>query len=277
MTKHFFVCSFMSLLSLSVLAQVKPKVATAPKPSVVNVSKSKVVSVPQPPANILKSSLDTFYYSLGANIAFNLKDQGIDKVNNEIMSKGMNDVFQNKPLVVTEQQANTSIQKKLQESAGKKLSFEKEKGKAFLDANAKRKGVISLPNGLQYEVVKKGDSTSVMPKLPDTVLAHYAGALINGTEFDNSYKRGKPLSIAVGGVIRGWTEILQLMHIGDKWRVYIPSELGYGDRGSGAIPGGSTLIFDMELLGVTPAAVAPEKPVIVTTPPTKDDPKKEEK
>ena len=122
-----------------------------------------------------------------------------------------------------------------------------------------------MPDGLQYEVIKKGDASSAMPRLQDTVVAHYAGTLIDGKKFDNSYDRGEPLTIPVGGVIRGWTEILQLMHIGDKWKVFIPSELGYGDRGAGAdIPGGAALIFEMELLSIKPAAAAgvvtPEQP-----------------
>jgi FKBP-type peptidyl-prolyl cis-trans isomerase len=113
---------------------------------------------------------------------------------------------------------------------------------------------------LQYEVITKGDPNSATPKLQDTVVAHYAGTLTDGKEFDNSYKRGEPLSIPVGGVIRGWTEALQLMHIGDKWKVYIPSELGYGDRGAGAdIPGGATLVFEMELLAIKPAAAVVEE------------------
>jgi FKBP-type peptidyl-prolyl cis-trans isomerase FkpA len=118
-----------------------------------------------------------------------------------------------------------------------------------------------LPSGLQYEVLKKGDATSATPKAVDTVVANYAGTLIDGKEFDNSYKRGEPLTIPVGGVIRGWTEILQLMHIGDKFKVYIPSELGYGERGAGAdIPGGAALIFEMELLSIKPAVAAAATP-----------------
>jgi len=138
-------------------------------------------------------------------------------------------------------------------TAGKRSEAVKAKGTAFLEANKKRAGVITLPDGLQYEVLKKGESNSLMPKLEDTVVVHYAGTLIDGRKFDNSYDRGEPLTIAVGSVVRGWSEILQIMHIGDKFKVFIPSELGYGDRGAGAdIPGGSTLIFEMELLGIKP-------------------------
>ena len=165
----------------------------------------------------------------------------------------MEDVFKKRPASLTEQQANMCIQQKLQANATKKSTGEKVKAAAFLEANKKRVGVITLPSGLQYEIIKKGDASSATPKLTDTVVANYAGTLIDGKEFDNSYKRGEPLTIAVGGVIKGWTEILQLMHIGDKFKVFIPSELAYGERGAGAdIPGGAALIFDMELLGIKP-------------------------
>jgi FKBP-type peptidyl-prolyl cis-trans isomerase len=191
------------------------------------------------------------------NIANNLKTQGITSVNSASLNKGMNDIFNSKSSTLTDQQANMCIQQKLQSFAAKKNEGEKEKGKAFLEANKKRAGVITLPSGLQYEVVKAGDANSPMPKKEDTVVANYAGTLTNGKEFDNSYKRGQPLTIPVGGVIKGWTEALQLMHIGDKWKVYIPSELGYGERGAGAdIPGGATLVFEMELLGIKPAGGA---------------------
>ena len=139
----------------------------------------------------------------------------------------------------------------MQEAKANKVKAE---GIAFLANNAKRPGVITLKSGLQYEVLRKSDSSSVSPGLEDTVVTNYKGTLIDGTEFDNSYKRGQPLTLPVGGVIKGWTEALQLMHVGDKWKIYIPSELGYGDRGAGgAIPGGATLVFEMELLGIKPA------------------------
>ena len=130
-----------------------------------------------------------------------------------------------------------------------KLSAVKEEGKKFLAENKKRPGVVELPNGLQYEIIKQG--TGEKPKATDTVKAHYAGSLINGQEFDNSYKRGQPLVIPVSGVIQGWVQALQLMPVGSKWKLYIPSNLGYGDRGAGgAIPGGATLIFEIELIEI---------------------------
>jgi FKBP-type peptidyl-prolyl cis-trans isomerase FklB len=255
--KHFFLgLSAMIVMSTSVHAQSKPKPIT-PKATIV---KASVDSVKKPLAlPYLKTGLDSFSYSLGMNIANNLKQQGIENVNYTSMMKAMEDIFKKKPVALTDQQANGCIQTRLQANAAKKNGAEKAKGITFLAKNKKRAEVITTASGLQYEVLKKGDPTSPMPKAEDTVVAHYAGTLIDGKKFDNSYDRGQPLTIPVGGVIKGWTEALQLMHIGDKLKVYIPSELGYGDRGAGAdIPGGSTLIFEMELLEIKKAvAVAP--------------------
>jgi FKBP-type peptidyl-prolyl cis-trans isomerase FklB len=126
---------------------------------------------------------------------------------------------------------------------------EKERGQQFLEKNKTRPGITVTASGLQYEILKKGDGP--IPKKTDTVIAHYAGSLVNGKEFDNSYKRGEPLTIPVAGVIPGWTEALQLMPVGSKWKLYIPSSIGYGDYGAGQdIPGGATLVFEVELLGI---------------------------
>lgn len=245
--KQFFLVVGVSLVAIAASAQKKKM---AGKAAVGGAKKAVIV-----PAN-LKTSLDSFSYALGMNIGNNLKQQGIDNVNAVAMQKAMDDVFKGKTTSLNEQQANMTIQTALQANSSKKSSVEKEKCAQFLATNKKKAGVISLPNGLQYEVIKSGDQNSVMAQLQDTVVAHYAGTLIDGKEFDNSYKRGQPLTIPVAGVIKGWTEILQKMHIGDKWKVFIPSELGYGDRGAGAdIPGGAALIFEMELLEVKPAGV----------------------
>lgn len=238
--KQFFLgAGLVALTTMGAFAQAKK---TTAKPA---------VSAVKP----VTANIDSFSYALGVNIANNLKQQGISVVNAASMQRGMDDVFGMKTLALTEQQANACIQTKLQANAAKKNEGEKAKGVAFLVANKKRPGVITLPSGLQYEILKSGDKNSGMPKLEDTVVAHYAGTLIDGKKFDNSYDRGEPLTIPVGGVIKGWTEALQLMHIGDKWKVFIPSELGYGERGAGAdIPGGATLIFEMELLEIKPAS-----------------------
>ena len=129
-----------------------------------------------------------------------------------------------------------------------KTNAEKAAGAKFLEENKKKPGVITLPSGLQYEIITKG--TGAIPKATDTVKANYVGTLTDGKEFDNSYKRNEALTIPVSGVIRGWTEALEMMPVGSKWKLYIPSDLGYGDRGAGPIPPGSTLIFEIELLDI---------------------------
>ncbi len=132
-----------------------------------------------------------------------------------------------------------------------KIKAEKNKavGKSFLETNKDKEGVVTLPSGLQYKVIKKGNGDS--PKASDKVSCHYKGTTIDGKEFDSSYKRGKPASFPVGGFIKGWTEALQLMKIGSKWMLYIPADLAYGDKGAGQVIGpGATLIFEVELLGI---------------------------
>jgi FKBP-type peptidyl-prolyl cis-trans isomerase len=195
------------------------------------------------------SSTDSLSYSIGVQVAEFYKRQGVEKVNTELIQKAFNDVLNDKPLLISEEECTMNIQQKLQQFMTKKISAAKEEGNKFLEENKKRPGVITLPSGLQYEIITKG--TGPIPTLKDTVSANYIGTLINGTEFDNSYKRGEPLTIPVSGVIRGWTEALQLMPVGSKWKLFIPSDLAYGDRGAGgAIPGGAALIFEIELLDI---------------------------
>jgi FKBP-type peptidyl-prolyl cis-trans isomerase FklB len=258
--KHLFLSIALLLVAGTfIFAQPNPKKATAPKTTNAKTLVADTTAKAKTPST-LKNSLDSFSYALGMNIANNLKQQNIDNISSAAMIKGMNDVFKKKPTEINEQQANGCIQTKIQGNQSKKSGAEKAKAAAFLAKNKTRKEVITLPSGLQYEILKKGDATSASPKLQDTVVAHYAGTLIDGKKFDNSYDRGQPLTIPVAGVIKGWTEILQLMHIGDKFKVFIPSELGYGERGAGAdIPGGAALIFEMELLEVKPAIVAENK------------------
>ena len=230
--KFFF---FALLLPVSLFAQTKkpaPKVKAAPV---------KAVAALTP--------VDSLSYAIGVQVAEYYKTQGVEKVNAEYLKKAFNDVFQNKTLIISEDEANMCIQTKLQEYMSKKISADKEAGIRFLEENKKRPGVVTLPDGLQYEIITKG--AGAIPKSTDTVRANYIGSLIDGTEFDNSYKRGEPLTIPVNGVIRGWVEALQMMPVGSKWKLFIPSDLGYGDRGAGGvIPGGAALIFEIELLEI---------------------------
>ena len=195
------------------------------------------------------SATDSLSYAIGVQVASYYKAQGVEKINNVYLDKAFNDVFNNQSLTITEEDANMKIQQKLQEFMTRKINVAKEAGTKFLEENKKRPGVITLPSGLQYEIITKG--TGPIPKATDTVKAHYTGTLLDGTEFDNSYKRGEALTIPVSSVIKGWVEALQLMPVGSKWKLFVPSDLAYGDRGAGgAIPGGSALIFEIELLSI---------------------------
>ena len=209
---------------------------------------SKPVAPAAKPATAMNGT-DSLSYAIGVQVAEYYKTQGVEKLNTEYVKKAFNDVFNGKPLAISEEECNMNIQQKLQEFMTRKISGVKEAGQKFLEENKKRPEVVTLPDGLQYEIITKGSGP--IPKATDTVKAHYAGTLLDGTEFDNSYKRGQPLTIPVSGVIRGWTEALELMPVGSKWKLYIPSDLAYGDRGAGgAIPGGATLIFTIELLDI---------------------------
>ena len=201
------------------------------------------------PVKVALSSKDSLSYAMGVQTAEYYKAQGADKINTAMIRKAYDDVYNNKTLLISPEECNMTIQKKLQEFMQNKTNAEKEIGAKFLEANKKKPGIITLPSGLQYEIITKG--TGPIPKATDTVKANYIGSLIDGKEFDNSYKRGQPITIPVTGVIHGWVEALQLMPVGSKWKLFIPSELGYGDHGAGgAIPGGAALIFEIELLDI---------------------------
>ena len=196
------------------------------------------------------SSIDSLSYSIGVQVAEYYKQtQNVENVNPEYVKKAFIDVYENKPLTISEEEANMYIQQKLQQFMANKIKAVKDSGENFLEENKNRPGVVTLPDGMQYEIIKKG--TGPIPTAQDTVKANYIGTLIDGKEFDNSYKRGEPLTIPVSGVIRGWTEALQLMPVGSTWKLFIPSDLAYGDRGAGGvIPGGATLVFTIELLDI---------------------------
>ncbi|MEO6406983.1 MAG: FKBP-type peptidyl-prolyl cis-trans isomerase [Ferruginibacter sp.] len=206
-------------------------------------------------ASPLKTAIDSFSYSAGLNIAESMKLQGITNLNASLVQRAIDDVLKKRTPLLTEAQANLCLQQQLSTLAQKKSSGETAKGKAFLEANKKRTGVITLPDGLQYEIIKAGDAAAAKPLAIDTVVVNYKGTLIDGTEFDNSFKRGEPAVFPLNRVISGWTEILQLMTKGAHWKVYIPSGLGYGDSGSGAIPPGATLVFEIILENIKPATV----------------------
>lgn len=204
---------------------------------------------------LLNTKTDRVSYSIGLSIGSNFKQQSIDISMDPLMA-GIKDALLNRKPMLTQQEIQMTMEafrkemtakmkKKKESEAGLNLV----QGKQFLEKNGKKEGIITTASGLQYEIIKKG--SGVKPKLTDTVVCHYTGTLLDGKVFDSSYKRNAPASFPVNGVIKGWTEALQLMNTGAKWKLYIPSNLAYGDRGAGsAIGPGATLIFEIELLEV---------------------------
>ena len=204
---------------------------------------------------VLKNQKDKVSYIIGMEIGKNFKKQSID-IDPDILTKGIKDAISGGKPLLTEQEIQENMvtfQKEMmakQEELAKKLGENnKKEGEAFLAENKKKDGVKTLPSGLQYKVTKAG--TGKKPKLTDTVTTQYRGTLIDGTEFDSSYRRGQPVSFPVTGVIPGWTEALQLMEEGAKWQLFIPPNLAYGERGAGRDIGpNATLIFDIELVSI---------------------------
>lgn len=188
-------------------------------------------------------------YALGLSIGNNLLSSGIKDVNLEKFSKGVSDVLKGANPEMSYDEAKKILDKFFKELAEKINGQNAAVGKAFLEKNKKEEGVIELPSGLQYKVLKEGNGKK--PKATDKVRCHYEGMLLDGTVFDSSIKRGEPAVFGVNQVIQGWVEALQLMQEGSKWRLFIPSEMAYGARGAGnSIPPHATLIFDVELLAV---------------------------
>jgi FKBP-type peptidyl-prolyl cis-trans isomerase FklB len=204
---------------------------------------------------VLKSQKDKISYVIGMDIGSNFKKQSI-AIDPDILMRGIKDSLSGAKSLLTEQEVRdvtTAFQKEMmakQEELNKKLGEKnKKEGEVFLAENKKKEGVKTLPSGLQYKVIKAG--TGKKPKLTDTVTTHYRGTLIDGTEFDSSFRRGQPASFPVNGVIPGWTEALQLMEEGAKWQLVVPSNLAYGDRGAGGQIGpNATLIFEVELISI---------------------------
>lgn len=188
-------------------------------------------------------------YSLGVSIATNLKAQGMDSINLDAFLKGMKDQLHGDSTLITAADAQTNVNDYVKSMQEKVKTRAQEAEKVFLDENGKRDGVITTPSGLQYEILTKGEGAS--PSASAQVTTHYHGTLLDGTVFDSSVQRGQPASFAVNRVIAGWTEALQLMSVGSKYKLYIPYALAYGDRGAGeSIPAFSTLIFEVELLSI---------------------------
>ena len=203
----------------------------------------------------LKTQKDKVSYALGMNLGTNLHKQSVE-VDPAIVLRGMKDALAGGKMLQTEDEARaaltqlqTEVRNKQQEKMKVAGEANRKEGVEFLAANKSKEGVVTLPSGLQYKILTEG--TGPKPAASDTVVCNYRGTLTSGAEFDSSYKRGQPASFPVTGVIKGWTEALQLMPVGSKWQLFVPAELGYGDRGAGADIGpGATLIFEVELLSI---------------------------
>lgn len=193
--------------------------------------------------------MDKVSYALGIGIGRQLADMGANDIVTEDFAAAMKDVLTGAELKIDEAEAQALVQEYLQKKGEEKVKAVKAEGENFLAENAKKEGVVTLPSGLQYQVLKEGNGKS--PKATDQVKCHYEGTLINGKIFDSSYRRNKPATFPLNGVIAGWTEGLQLMKEGAKYRFFIPFNLAYGTRGAGQdIPPYAALIFDVELIEV---------------------------
>jgi FKBP-type peptidyl-prolyl cis-trans isomerase FklB len=196
-----------------------------------------------------------FSYALGMNLGSSLHHDEVE-VDPDILAQGLKDALAGGKMQLTEDQAKAAmmetqnqVRTKMQAKMQAEAAANKKDGDAFLAANKGKEGVVALPSGLQYKVLKQG--TGPKPAATDSVVCNYRGTLINGKEFDSSYKRGEPATFPVNGVIKGWTEALQQMPVGSKWQLFVPSDLAYGERGAGEDIGpNSTLIFEVELLSI---------------------------
>ena len=194
------------------------------------------------------NELEKVSYSIGVNVATSIKSEGLDSINSFYISKGFQDVFENKDLAINIEESNKIIGEyfnKKQDAKNQRLAID---SKIFLEQNKQKDGVMTTESGLQYLILSEGKGNN--PTLNDNVTVHYHGTLIDGTIFDSSVDRKQPATFPLNGVIAGWQEALQMMSVGSKWKIFIPSELAYGESGTGAIGPNSTLIFEVELLSI---------------------------
>jgi FKBP-type peptidyl-prolyl cis-trans isomerase FklB len=246
--------------------------SAAKKPATASAAKTTGTK-PATTALELKTDKDKVSYAIGADLGNKIKGSSID-VDSAVLAEALKDALGGAKMLMTDDEIRNTLQglsKQLQAkqaAANKEISDKnKKEGEEFLAANKAKEGVVVLPSGLQYKILKAGDGPK--PTAADSVVCNYRGTLISGKEFDSSYKRGQPATFPVGGVIKGWTEALQLMPVGSKWQLFVPADLAYGDRQASAdITPGSTLIFEVELLSIqdknAPAASA--VPAAPTTP-----------
>ena len=228
-------------------------------------AKAQTPASSSPSSSALPTPKDKLSYALGMSMGKNLHRDGIE-IDTKVLLKGMNDAMSGGTMLMTDQEAQAAImelQNGLRQKQEAKMQQEGEanqkEGDAFLAANKSKPGVVTLPSGLQYKILTAGAGPK--PTAADSVVCNYRGTLINGTEFDSSYKRGQPATFPVSGVIKGWTEALQLMPVGSKWQLFVPPDLAYGARGAGSEIGpNSTLIFEVELMSIAPQGQNQNKP-----------------
>jgi FKBP-type peptidyl-prolyl cis-trans isomerase FklB len=208
----------------------------------------------------LKTEKDKESYVIGLNLGADMKRRSVEDLNFDMLIQGIRDAYSGGNKLLTEEEQNqiwAAFQKSLAEkqkvNTMKTAEENKKKGDVFLAENKNKEGVVTTASGLQYKVLRAGKGAK--PKLEDTVTTHYRGTLLDGTEFDSSYRRNEPVSFKLSGVIPGWTEALQLMETGSKWQLFIPADLAYGTKGAGGLIGpNETLIFEVELISIQPAA-----------------------
>jgi FKBP-type peptidyl-prolyl cis-trans isomerase FklB len=251
--KQFIVSICLVVVSSVVVFAQTKKTPAKPAPA------TKAKPVAAAPSKTLKmtSEADSVAYGIGMNVGRNLKNQNLDKLNLDLLMKGLQDAVKSEKGLLDEMQANAvlgkyfeKMQREKQAEEAKQYEPMKLAGAKFLEENKKQDSVVVLPSGLQYKIMKAG--TGPKPTLNNTVKTHYHGTLIDGTIFDSSVQRGTPAEFPVGGVIQGWVEALQLMPVGSKWKLFVPYNLAYGERSAGpAIKPYSTLIFEVELLEIT--------------------------
>lgn len=248
---RYFVVALLLMVGHTLVAQSKKelKAEVSQLKAEVEALRTQVEALKNPPKAELNNEHQKASYGLGVLMASNLKKQGSDSLIAEILTEAIKDVLYNHPLQLDETEAMEIVQPYMSKAMERKIEQLKEEGQAFLNANKTKEGVKITESGLQYKSLSKG--TGKMPTAENSVTVHYTGKLLDGTIFDSSVERGEPATFGVTQVIDGWTEALQLMHEGDKWELYIPYDLAYGDRGAGgAIPPYATLIFEVQLIKV---------------------------
>jgi len=254
MKKSILILISFSLVGVGFAQTTKPAVikatplkAVGAKPLTTN--KAAVSKTATAATVVLKSVKDSASYALGFRVAQSMKGQGLQDINMALFEKGFSAGVIAKS-IIPDSLLDVCIKKYQDNMSLEKITFNKAVGKAFLEANAKKPGVVSMSNGMQYEVMVAGTG-SVKPTLSNKVKCHYHGTLIDGSIFDSSVQRGEPITFPLNGVIKGWQDGVQLMTVGSKWKLFIPSDLAYGDRSAGPFIGpGMTLIFEVELLGI---------------------------